>query len=351
MKKSIIAQKEITTRSKLLDAKGNLAQVGWSRQPMLDCNLEDTHIEKTAAFWQPMRIKVWDYYGFTTPTHFISFTVSNVGYIASIFAYVIDFKTGKYTEQTLTVPLAKGAHLPRNSDEGETCFDNGKVHLHFSVKKEFRTVSARWKDFLPGKPLNAEIEMKLPSRHESMNIVIPIKGRRFYFNRKINCIPASGWVEYAGKIIPLDSKTALGNLDWGRGVWEYKSFWVWASASGFLPGRHTIGLNLGFGFGDTSAATENCFILDGCVHKLGEVEFVYNNLNFKKPWTMKSPDGRLDLTFTPFVERVAKTDLKILASEVHQMFGHYNGTVITDEGKKVVITDLVGWAEEHQAKW
>ncbi len=201
MKKSIVAQQEITKKGKLLDMKGNLAQTGWSRQPVLDCNLEETHIEKTAAFWQPMRIKVWDYYGFTTPTHFVSFTVSNVGYIASIFAYVIDFKTGKYTEQTLTVPLAKGAHLPRNSDEGETCFDNGKVHLHFSVKKKLRTVSARWKDFLPGKPLNAEIEMKLPSRHESMNIVIPIKGRRFYFNRKINCIPASGWVEYAGKKI------------------------------------------------------------------------------------------------------------------------------------------------------
>lgn len=76
-----------------------------------------------------------------------------------------------------------------------------------------------------------------------------------------------------------------------------------------------------------------------------------NNLDFKAPWTMRSPDGRLDLTFTPFFERVAKTDLKVLSSEVHQMFGRYHGTVYTDGGEPVQIDNLVGWAEEHRARW
>jgi hypothetical protein len=66
---------------------------------------------------------------------------------------------------------------------------------------------------------------------------------------------------------------------------------------------------------------------------------------------MKSPDGRLDLVFTPFFERVAKTDALILKSEVHQMFGRYNGWVMADEGEKIEIIDLVGWAEEHNARW
>jgi hypothetical protein len=126
---------------------------------------------------------------------------------------------------------------------------------------------------------------------------------------------------------------------------------VWASASGFLPDRRRIGLNLGFGFGDTSAATENCFILEGRVHKLDEVRFTYDNRNFKAPWTMKSPDGRLDLMFTPFFERVAKSNALILKSEVHQMFGRYNGRVVTDEREVLEISDLVGWAEEHNARW
>ncbi|MDP3449218.1 MAG: DUF2804 domain-containing protein, partial [Anaerolineaceae bacterium] len=199
--------------------------------------------------------------------------------------------------------------------------------------------------------LNADVEFIVPAEQESMVIVIPIKGKRFYYNRKINCMAAKGWVEYQDKRHDIEPETCLGNLDWGRGVWEYDSFWVWSSASGFLEDKRRIGLNLGFGFGDTSAATENCFILDGKVHKLGKINYTYNNQDFKAPWTMSCPDGRLELVFTPFFERVAKTDLKVLRSEVHQMFGKYNGTVVTDDGKKIMIKDLVGWSEEHNARW
>ena len=66
---------------------------------------------------------------------------------------------------------------------------------------------------------------------------------------------------------------------------------------------------MGYGFGDTSAATENALILNGRIHKLAQVDFAYDSSNFKRPWKMTAPDGRLDLEFVPFVERVAKTDL------------------------------------------
>lgn len=334
----------------LLDDKGNLTQTGWAPQQVLDCNLEKARFYRI-KFWQPMRIKVWDYYAVTTPTHFFSFTISDIGYVGMVFAYVIDFASGKYEEQTLTIPLASGVSLPRNSYAGETTYTGGGRSLRFWVEDGKRKISVQWPKF-GNTELDAELTLLHDSeKHESMNIVIPIKGKRFYYNRKINCMPAEGWVKYRGETYQITPDTCLANLDWGRGVWEYKSFWVWASASGFLKDRRKIGLNLGYGFGDTSAASENCFILEGKIHKLGVVTFTYDNRNFKAPWKMLSPDGRLELVFTPFFERVAKTDLKVIQSEVHQMFGKYNGFVVTDEGKKLEIVDLIGWAEEHHAKW
>jgi hypothetical protein len=107
-----------------------------------------------------------------------------------------------------------------------------------------------------------------------LTIAIPIGKHRFYYNHKVNCLPADGYLEYGARREELSPQTCLGSLDWGRGVWEYKSFWNWASASGFLPDGRTIGLNLGCGFGDTSAATEDCLVLDGCVHKLGAVKLM-----------------------------------------------------------------------------
>ena len=70
-----------------------------------------------------------------------------------------------------------------------------------------------------------------------------------------------------------------------------------------------------------------------------------------RPWRMVSPDGRLDLEFTPFLERVAKTNLLIITSEVHQMFGCYRGTVKTDDGEIIGVDGLIGFAEEHHARW
>jgi hypothetical protein len=196
------------------------------------------------------------------------------------------------------------------------------------------------------------VRLRLKPDHESMTIVIPMKdARRFYYNRKVNCLPAEGHLTWGGERIEFKPAQSLGNLDWGRGIWDYNSFWVWASASGFLTDGRTIGLNLGFGFGDTSRATENALILNGRIHKLSQVDFHYSAQNFKQPWKMSSSDGRLHLDFTPFVERVARTNLLLIASEVHQMFGRYSGTVIADDGEVIKIDGLIGWAEEHHARW
>ena len=335
--------------AKLLNPDGSLTQTGWARQPVLDANLEDSHFYHIRAL-QRLRLKVWDYYAITTPSHFFSFTISDVGYLGMVFAYVIEFDTKEYQEQTLTLPFAAGVRLPRNSTEGVSEYVKDDFLMRFTAQKDTRTISVRWPGFGKGK-LNAELHLACPAEHESMTIVIPIRGNRFYYNRKINCMPASGWVEYQNQKFEIDPATCLGSLDWGRGVWEYQSFWVWASASGFLADRRRIGLNLGFGFGDTSAATENCFILDGKIHKLDDVQFSYNNQSFKAPWSMRSPDGRLDLVFTPLFERVAKSDALVLKSEVHQMFGAYNGSVETEEGEKLTLSNVIGWAEEHHARW
>jgi hypothetical protein len=277
--------------------------------------------------------------------------LADLGYAGQVFAYVVDLKTGDYIEDTLTIPLSRGIVLPRGSTEGESRFSSRNVQFTFSVKPEARRVSVNWPGFGKGRGLAIDATLAMPPVHESLVIVIPIGRRRFYYNRKVNCLPAHGSATYAGTAYPLDPATTLGNLDWGRGVWEYRSFWIWASASAFLPDGRTLGLNLGGGFGDTSAATENAFVINGRVHKLGQVDIAYQPVDFMRPWRMTSPDGRLDLEFTPFKERLARTNLLLITSEVHQMFGRYRGRVVTDEGEAVDVKGVVGFAEEHRARW
>jgi hypothetical protein len=343
-------QTELVTPGPLLDRSGKPAQVGWARQPLLDCNLEAARFY-TLRMFQRFRIKRWDYYAVFTPRRFFSATIADLGYAGNIFVYTMDFESGDLHEEGLVIPLGKGIELPRNSTAGDSHFANDKARLDFRLQDGSRRISVDWPGFHDGRGIQAEIELACPPGHESMTIVIPIGDRRFYYNRKINCLPASGNIRYGDLEEKLDPKTCLGSLDWGRGVWEYRSFWNWASASGFLPDGRTVGLNLGCGFGDLSRAGENALILENRIHKLGELKFDYVSGDYMKPWRFRDAEGRIDLTFTPFKDRLARTNLGIIFSEVHQMFGRYNGRVLTGDGQPVQIHDLIGFAEEHQARW
>jgi hypothetical protein len=345
-------QNELIHPGPLLDPSGTLAQVGWSRQPLLDCNLEKTNFYPVLLHpFQNFRIKRWDYYAVFTPQRFFSATIAHLGYAGNIFVYTLDFASHVLHEQGLVIPLGSGVQLPRSSNQGVSSYAGQGVSLRFEAQAERRRLLVDWPGFHDGRGIHADLTLHTPPGHESMTIVIPIEGRRFYYNHKINCLPVEGQLQYGDLREDIEPTNSLGSLDWGRGVWAYQSFWNWASASGFLDDGRRFGLNLGCGFGDTSQATENCFILDGRLHKLDQVHFDYQPGDYMKPWKFTDNQGRLSLDFVPFVDRTARTDLKVITSKVHQMFGLYSGTAISDQGERLRIENLLGFAEEHHARW
>ena len=344
-------QNEITVSTALLDKNGKLSQIGWSRYPLLECNLEN------AAFYprllrplQFARVKVWDYYAIFTPQRFFSATIANLGYAGNIFVYTLDYDSGELHEEGLVIPLGRGVNLSRQT-VGLSEYQGNGVHLKFESNNKTRNIFVDWPDFNHGRGIRADIELDLGQNNQSMNIVIPISNKRFYYNHKINCLPASGTLKYGDVQEKLTPSTSLGQLDWGRGVWEYSSFWNWASASGFLPDGTTLGINLGSGFGDTSAATENAIIINGVVHKLDHVIFEYDPNDFMMPWKFLDNQGRLDLDFIPFKDRYAATRLLLIDSQVHQLFGRYTGNIVDDNGQRIKLDGLIGFAEEHHARW
>ena len=114
-----------------------------------------------------------------------------------------------------------------------------------------------------------------------------------------------------------------------------------------------IGLNFGGKWTDGTGMTENAIFIDGTMTKIHEdVLFHYDRKNFKKPWTITSKfSDQVQLTFTPFFERVSKADAKLVSSEVHQMVGYYDGRIILGDGKILQIQHMLGCIEEHIAKW
>ena len=204
-----------------------------------------------------------------------------------------------------------------------------------------------------GKPLQAEFQITEPENHESLNVVVPWSERLFQFTAKNNTLPAQGRVVLDGNAIVFDAKDSFATLDFGRGVWPYKGFWNWASFSTRLPDGRTLGVNFGAGWTDKTGSTENALCIDGRLIKLSEdMTFTYSTQDFKVPWKIQTAEtGRVDLIFTPFFERIAKTAMLILRSEVHQMIGHFDGTILGEDDEIIQVSQAVGWAEDHHSRW
>ena len=142
-------QRELTQPSPLLDRDGRLTQVGWSRQPLLECNLDAARFYRMRGL-QWLRLKRWDYYGVTTPEIYFSATLAHLGYAGTVFVYVIDFETGAMHEETLLVPLGSGIRLPRNSDSGESTYTSKAARLRFWGETGVRSVQVAWPGFNHG---------------------------------------------------------------------------------------------------------------------------------------------------------------------------------------------------------
>ena len=126
--------------------------------------------------------------------------------------------------------------------------------------------------------------------------------------------------------------------------------WYWGSGNCDIDG-HSFGFNIGYGFGDTAAATENVLFYDGVVHKLEDITFEIPPDDYLKPWKFTSSDGRFEMDFQPVLDRSANMDYKVIVSDQHQVFGYMSGKAILDDGQVIEIKDVLCFAEKVHNKY
>ena len=342
-------QHEITTPVPLLDGEGNLTQAGYAKKllPVYD---------RKAVKGGFARLKEWDYY-YVGDTHFgVALTIADNSYMGldSVSLLSFDGEPWEITVSPMRVfPMGK-TNLPETSAFGTSSIVGKGYYLIFKVDGYTRVLTAHMDDFKDGKPIDVEITLS-GEPEESMVICTPFKKKgHFYYNQKINCMRASGKVEFGEITHTFDPESAFGVLDWGRGVWTYHNTWYWGSASGLHDGVD-FGFNIGYGFGDTSAASENMLFYAGKAHKLSKVRFDIphkeGKCDFLSPWTFTSDDARFEMTFQPVINRSSLTDFKLLKSDQNQVFGYFCGRAVLDDGTVLDVKDLFGFAEKVENKW
>jgi len=331
----------VEKRQDLLDSNGYLNEAGYALKEVF--NYDRKMIK--ASKW---RIKEWDYYCAISKDYAFSFTVADLGYMALINASLLDFTTGKETKKTKMKFFTFGKlNLPSSADKGDVVYKDKTHDFKFLNRDDKRVLEVKIIDFVDGKNFTAKLNFKNYPNDDRMLIATPFKESltRFYYNQKLNCMNVSGDILIGNKEYKFDESEDFGVLDWGRGVWTYKNTWYWGSLSCMVDGKR-VGFNIGYGFGDTSKATENIIFYDGTAHKICNVDFDLDDKDYSKPWHFKADDDRINLVMTPLLDRIDNTNLLIIKNLGHQVYGKFNGYIILDNGKKISIKDKIGFAEK-----
>ena len=148
-------------------------------------------------------------------------------------------------------------------------------------------------------------------------------------------------------------------------------------AQTFRPGTMNLLLQGGTGLGKTylsaciarvvagagyavayeTAASENMLFYKGRAHKLSQVTFHIPGdggkatPDYMRPWTFTSDDGRFEMDYTPVLDRASCSDVGLIKSDQHQVFGVFNGRAVLDDGTVLNVKDLPGFAEKVINKW
>lgn len=343
-------QNKITEPSRLLDKNEQLIQKGYATSLILDYRREDV---KTR--W--LRLKEWDYYLIYNDNYVIDLTVGYSVCIGIISASFIDFtNVEQRIKNVISVfPIGK-INMPESSEIGDIIYYDKRIKISFKHEENVRNLHMEIKNFEEGYDLKVSIVLSNEPK-DSMVIATPFKEDRkaFYYNQKIIGIRASGKVCCKDKIYEFTPDNSFGLLDWGRGVWPYKTKWYWSAGQGMVNGK-VFGFNLGYGFGDTSAATENMLFYDGIAHKLENVIFKIpknedNEFDYMKPWIFTSSDQRFEMSFTPIIDCSSCFSVILVSTDTHKVFGKFTGRAVLDDGTVIELRDFLGFAERVKNKW
>ena len=324
--------------------------VGWSRFPLHTANLRGR--------WG--RTKRWDYWAILAGDLVISAVYADVDYVGLADVWWADLPSGRSGGASIASPLARGVTLPDRPGSAALSIHRSRLHLAMVDDDSegdgggATRITASWSE-PDGRPGRLDATVQLPAGHESLNVVIPWSDERFQYTSKHQARPVTGTFEVGGTVTDLGAVAggAWGVLDVGRGRWPYETRWNWGGGAGRSSADGpVVGLQFGAKWTEGTGHTENGFLIDGHLTKIGrELTWDYDWDHPMKPWTVSDADGQIEARLSPRYDRYSKTDAAVLRTEVHQVFGTWSGEVTDDDGRRVTFDGLQGFAEESRSRW
>ncbi|CAM3417166.1 DUF2804 domain-containing protein [Parendozoicomonas haliclonae] len=350
------------TQFKLIE-NGRVKQ-GLHSQPVDEINFRDFHLRtamgKTAgAFKRWFGFNQFQFVSAICPELIVGAAIVDTRIAVVSFVYIYHTASGKLHSYQFKAPTFGGfSSVNQTPDNGTWYFRQGQNSVELSCANNERTLTVRLKD-------GTSVDMTFPMEEfDPIRLATRVDINGFAYTQKMAGVPCKGQVSCKSGTFDLEELKACASLDWSAGYLRRRCFWNWICLSGQMDDGRAIGVN-GACFTNESSFNENGFWVDGKLYILPGIAFDYDPDKLFEPWSIYSnnqhsnntvegqhPGGnKLNLTFYPEGAQVEKNNFMIMASNFHQLFGHFEGELTTADGEVITIDKIYGFTEEHYAKW
>lgn len=331
---------EVKKKTRLLTPSGHLKEKGYAKH----MNFIYNRVDAKAG---PMPLKEWNFYQFHCGDYALQFTLGHLTYIGQMAVTLIDLKTGEKWGYSTIKPF----FVPKLDVDPEIAsfceYKNEDCHLTYKVFENKRVLSlvGSSKEY---RNIDVHLVVENDPSNEKMVIATPFeKPTQFYLNYKENYYKANGYAHFGDK--EVDFVNATGLMDWGRGIWPYSHEWYWGSLTSRIDGV-PFGLNIGWGFGDTSRATENMYFYNKKAYKIGKLIGEWDDNALMEVKHFHDKQGKLQFSFTPIFDNYTENKYVVIDTHCHQVYGYFSGTIETEDGVKE-FHDMLGFIEHAVNKW
>jgi hypothetical protein len=224
--------------------------------------------------------------------------------------------------------------------------------MSFATTADTSTVAVDIPASLLGDAASGRFTLHRRSSMEYLSLATPFSEdpHFFFYEQKIPGQTAEGTLTIGAQTWSFTADSAVAVMDWGRGEWPSAATWRWAAASGTVDGT-PVAFNLGEGFGDDHAGTENLVIAGDVASKLARVAWSHDDTDLTRDWTFTAPDGRAALVLHPLGQETGGLDLGTRYQHLRKAYGRFSGTVVLDDGRRQAVDGLLGFAEEMSLAW
>ncbi|OTG89861.1 DUF2804 domain-containing protein [Acinetobacter sp. ANC 3832] len=271
----------------------------------------------------------------------IGLAIADIAWAGHSFIYIYNHVNHEVFEWNANTILGRGTLVDEQPQYSQSHFLKSPFDIEMQHANGVRYISVK-------KHGEEQIKARIfCAATEPLSLCSPNGINGWTYTQKKTTLAVEGFFRNKQNQMIEFNELSFASLDDTCGFLRPETAWFWLSCNFWDQQGQRIGLNLASGVNE-SFGNENCLWVNGKLYPVADVLFEKQD---DKYWTIRSLDKKMNLSIQTGWRRYENLNLRMVGSQFSQWQSRISGTIETEQGEIIQLSQEYGLLEQHYAKW